>query len=128
MRSLPLILMALLFTDQTALNPQTMVLVHVCGPPPFGSVMLKLQVQVQMSTPHPLLVLLGSENDKSEGESVHSELITLFVCSESAERPGKEVRHTIYRKIDLFTRDQSRNPCPWDRLVHTYWIRHLRDG
>lgn len=50
MRSLPVILMALLFTDQTALNPLIMVLVHVCGPPPFGSVMLKLQVQVQMST------------------------------------------------------------------------------
>lgn len=73
-------------------------------------------------------VPLGSENDKSGGESVHSELIILFVCSESAERPGKEVRHTIYRKIALFTRDQSRNPCPWDRLVHAYWIRHLRDG
>lgn len=127
-RSLPVILMALLFTDQTALNPLIMVLVHVCGPPPFGSVMLKLQVQVHMSTPHPLLVPLGSENDKSEGESVHSELIILFVCSESAERPGKEVRHTIYRKIALFTRDQSRNPCPWDHLVHAYWIRHLRDG
>lgn len=62
-----------------------MVLVHVCGPPSFGCVMLNLQVQVQMSTAHPLFVLLRSENDKSEGESVHSEMVH-FLCVQRVQK------------------------------------------